>query len=89
MRRQLHNHRVGALVSVGVLVLLWPSAAMACAVCFGDGADSGFLRGAQWATVLMVGVTYSLFMGGVVCFLVLRRRVRRSRALETEHPGAS
>ncbi len=61
-------------VLVALFVALWPTAAAACAVCYGDNAESGFIRGAQWATVLLVGVTYGMLTCGVAVFLALRRR---------------
>ncbi len=69
---------VTLLVLMVLGVVLWPSAAVACAVCYGDNSDSGFVRGAQWATVLMVGVTYGMLTGGVALFVILRRRASKA-----------
>lgn len=78
--------RVGLIVLLLALLvaLTWPSAVGACAVCYGDSDGSGFVRGARWATLLMVGVTYTLVGSGVALFVIHRRRGRRAMA-EHEH----
>ena len=90
-RRQTHDavHPVAVVVLLLLAALVWPSAATACAVCYGDNGGSGFVRGARWATVLMVGVTYTLIAGGVVLFVIHRRRGQRAMAEDqpSSHEG--
>lgn len=63
--------------------------ALACPVCFGD-TDSPMMRGAQLSIVFLAIVTYLLITGGVVVFLVLRRRaVRRLREEGSAAPAPS
>lgn len=65
--------------AVSLLAAARASDVAACAVCYGD-AEGGFILGAQWATLLMIGVTYTLLSGGVVTFIALRRRALRRGA---------
>ena len=63
------------LASVALLLLLSPTGAMACAVCFGDP-DSAMGRGATAGILLLLGVigTVLLSIIGVTLFWVHRAR---------------
>lgn len=65
---------------------LWAEGAAACTVCYGDS-EAAIVRGAEQATLLMVGVTYLLLGGGAATFVVLRQRARRSAAGAVERSG--
>lgn len=71
----------GALVAL-VLLALAPAAA-ACPVCFGD-TDAPIMRGVEASVLFMVGLTYFLILGGVVTFVLLRRRARRIEGEQAE-----
>lgn len=60
----------------GLLPWLWAPSSLACAVCFGKS-DSPIVQGVEVSVLFMVGLTYLLIIGGVVSFLLLRRRARR------------
>ncbi len=47
--------------------------AFGCPVCFGE-TDSPMVHGMQASVLFMVAVTYTLIVGGLVTFFVLRRR---------------
>lgn len=64
------------------LAALAPSS-HACAVCFGNS-DAPILKGVETSVLFMVGVTYFLIVGGVVTFLLLRRRALRQGQGQTE-----
>lgn len=64
-----------AVWTLGASLALWfvaPSSD-ACTVCFGKS-DSAIVDGVQTSVLFMIGVTYFLLVGGVVTFLLLRRR---------------
>lgn len=67
------------IVAAGLAATAWARDAAACSVCYGD-AEGGFILGAQWAALLMIGITYTLLSGGVVTFIALRRRALRRGA---------
>lgn len=75
-----------AVFGLAALAGLAPDAAHGCTVCYGES-ESAIILGAQQATFLMVGITYLLLGGGVVTFVVLRRRAGR-RAPRVEEEGA-
>lgn len=64
-----------ALVVCAAFLLLWATPAGACAVCYGDS-DSQMVQGLEASVLFMVGVTYFVILGGVACFVLLRRRAR-------------
>lgn len=66
------------VVTLGLALALWVVAppASACTVCFGNS-DSPIVQGVEVSVLFMVGVTYFLLVGGVVTFLLLRRRALR------------
>ncbi len=64
------------------LLALTPSS-YACAVCFGNS-DAPIVKGVEVSVLFMVGVTYFLIVGGVVSFLLLRRRALRQEKGQTE-----
>lgn len=66
-------------VLVVVLAGTAPSVS-ACTVCYGE-TDNAYLRGAEHATLFLVGVTYTLLLGGVAVLVTLRRRARRRLAV--------
>lgn len=72
------------LASLAAAYLLAAGLAAACPVCYGDS-DSPFARGAELSILFMAIITYVMIVGGVVAFILLRRRARR---LE-RHPEAA
>lgn len=66
----------------GILVaalLLMAAESLACPVCFGES-DDPIIKGLQSSILFMVGITYTLILGGVATFIFLRRRARRLEA---------
>lgn len=65
-----------AQLLAGLALALVASPAWACAVCFGN-ADSPVVEGVEMSVIFMVTITYTLIMGGLGGFLLLRIRARR------------
>ncbi|HJN89063.1 MAG TPA: hypothetical protein QGG93_01925 [Verrucomicrobiota bacterium] len=65
-----------ALLLVALVMLVWPSAAEACAVCFG-APDSPMTKGMQWgiASLFFVLVPVLGGVGGFFVFLFKRGKV--------------
>ena len=76
--------RMFALVVLLIAILGLAGDAFGCPVCYGDS-DDEILRGAELSVLFMVGLTYSLLVGGgALSFFLYRRHLRRRReALET------
>jgi hypothetical protein len=74
MSRRKIQIRLAALLG---LVYCWlPSAAHACATCYGDP-DSPQTKGLNGAIITMLVITYGLFaLAGLGVFLLIRRSVR-------------
>lgn len=53
---------------------------LGCAVCFGDS-DAPIVKGVEMSVLFMVGVTYSVILGGIAVFFLLRRRARHLQDL--------
>ncbi len=78
----------GCVIGWGcALAALWADSAAACTVCYGDS-EAAVIRGAEQATLLLVGVTYLVLGGGGVAFVVLRQRARRSATAGAGDHGA-
>ncbi len=70
------------MLSVFLVVALVVSASQAfgCPVCYGES-DDQIIRGAELSVLFMVGITYTILMGGgALSFFLYRRRVRLSAA---------
>ncbi|MEM7581862.1 MAG: hypothetical protein AAF560_00660 [Acidobacteriota bacterium] len=65
-----------------LVLLLWAPQAAACTVCFG-ASDAPIARGLEASVAFLVALTYLLLVGGVVAFLLLRRRAQRLAELQT------
>lgn len=52
-----------------------------CPVCFGDS-DAPIVKGVEMSVLFMVGITYSVILGGVAVFFLLRYRARQLRGPE-------
>lgn len=65
------------------LAWLAPSAARACATCFGRDAEAGLLAGLNWGIAILAGSTF-LLVGGIVygAWRIERRREELERRLE-------
>lgn len=74
-----------------VLAFTGPGAADAfgCPVCYGDS-DEQIVKGAEVSVLFMVGLTYLLLMGGgVLAFVLYRRRARRLMDARREPASAA
>ncbi len=69
-------NRQWALMFLTVAMLAGAANAFGCTVCFGES-DDPIVKGAEASVLFMVIVTYTLLVGGVVTFILLRRRARR------------
>lgn len=70
-------------LGVSLAFLALAPSSYACAVCFGDS-DAPIVKGVEVSVLFMVGVTYFLIVGGVVSFLLLRRRAMRQEQGQAE-----
>ena len=66
---------IWAVVIAALLALAAES--LACPVCFGES-DDPIIKGLESSILFMVGITYTLILGGVATFIFLRRRARRT-----------
>ncbi len=67
------------MVIWGVLIaalLALAAESLGCPVCFGDS-DDPIIKGLESSILFMVGITYTLILGGIATFILLRRRSRR------------
>jgi hypothetical protein len=72
--RTLATRRYGAGVGAAAAVLaLAPSAAHACAVCYGK-AGGDMIDGARVSVLFLLGLVYLLLLGGIAAFVMARRR---------------
>ena len=64
-----------AIVMLG-LVMLAPSVALACPICFGGDPDSQLAQSVNWAVFLLLGVTAGVLSGfvGFIFHLIKRSR---------------
>ncbi len=69
-------NRQCVLMFLTVAMLAGATHAFGCTVCFGES-DDPIVKGAEASVLFMVIVTYTLLVGGVVTFILLRRRARR------------
>lgn len=82
MPSRLSNPRPLVLCLATLALLSLATSAFACPVCFGDS-DDPIVKGVEASVLFMVGVTYFLLGGGVITFILLRRRAKRLAALQT------
>lgn len=76
-----------ALVAAGAAAWL-PSAAHACAVCYG-AAESPVITGTRLSIVFLLVLTYLLLGGGIAGFVLLRRRAIRNTDATAPRPLAA
>ena len=63
---------------LGVLLLAPARVAEACAVCFGKS-DAEIVKGVEASVLFMIAVTYFLIIGGIVGFVLIRRKALRAQ----------
>ena len=63
-------------LAVVVALLALAAESLGCPVCFGES-DDPIIKGLESSILFMVGITYTLILGGVATFIFLRRRARR------------
>ena len=66
------------------IVLLAPTAAWACPICFGGDPDTPIAHGVNWAVFTMLGVTGGVLSGFVGLILRLMKRSRQALGRDTE-----
>ena len=71
----MNRSRIFALLLFALLLAAWPSAAEACAVCFG-APDSPMTKGMQWGIASLIFILIPVLGGVGVFFLFLARRGR-------------
>lgn len=76
------------LLTLGTLLLVPALDTLACTVCYG-AADSPVVRGAEKASLFLIGVTYFLLIGGVVGFVAIRRKKLAELQSSADDPGSS
>ena len=71
----MNRSRIFALLLFALLLAAWPSAAEACAVCFG-APDSPMTKGMQWGIASLIFILIPVLGGVGGFFLFLARRGR-------------
>ena len=73
------------IVLAGTLVVLTPTEATACPICFGADPDSQIAQSMNWAVFTLLGVTGGVLSGfvGFIFYLIKRSRI----ALGQSHEG--
>ena len=74
----MNRSRIFALLLFALLLAAWPSAAEACAVCFG-APDSPMTKGMQWGIASLIFILIPV-LGGVGGFFVFLARRGRAYA---------
>jgi len=77
----VNRSRTCALLLFALLLAAWPSAAEACAVCFG-APDSPMTKGMQWGIASLIFILIPVLGGVGGFFLFLARRGRAFAHLE-------
>ena len=76
MRRKTMTKKIVIWAVLIAALLALAADSLACPVCFGDS-DDPIIKGLESSVLFMVGITYTLILGGVATFIFLRRRARR------------
>ena len=71
----MNRSRIFALLLFALLLAAWPTAAEACAVCFG-APDSPMTKGMQWGIASLIFILIPVLGGVGGFFLFLARRGR-------------
>ena len=61
---------------IGCLILLAPSVAQACAVCFGQDTESHQIQAVMWGMFILLGMVLSLFAGIAAFIWNIKNRTR-------------
>ena len=77
----MNRSRIFTLLLFALLLAAWPSAAEACAVCFG-APDSPMTKGMQWGIASLIFILIPVLGGVGGFFLFLARRGRAFAHLE-------
>lgn len=71
------------LIALALILFVLPEAANACSVCWGGASNSPWIGASIWVFLFLLALTYGVIGGGVVAFVVTRRRAIR-KAEETQ-----
>lgn len=80
-KRRLMEHRKSLALALALfLAITVAGSSFGCPVCFGES-DAPIVKGMEMSVLFMVGVTYSLILGGIGAFLLFRRRAQQHQDL--------